>query len=518
MPNEKKDFCAGVGSRESIKLINDSWKMIEGINDRPGLRSLADSDIKAFWQGGKWKGIWSQNYMGMYSWTPFLDDELLLFHDNAYNHFFALQGDGHRKDKAGMTAPAGALPEHVFFGNDKIPCPHYKNDEHTGKASEYDFWIEGTCGTIIGKSDILLRKHDRKEAKKYLPMIELALEWLESLRDKSNNLIKAGPAATFIERAYSGTDMGNGKFSYGFPAGVMIYYMKALTNAIELEVLVGNNKKAGIFRKRLKASEDGIAKLIENNNYFISYLDRKGIRHGVYGAKKHGYFESNPNHDAIAYRISGDALSENIYSTISSIPGLRQGKTISCVYPSRDDVLPGYQSDPAYGPGPGYHWHGASWFSSEARMLMAYYRLNKFNDVKNSLGRMFELYSKGFARDVMDNFGTEFPGSYNPEEKGVAYIDGFAVYGAGLRGLFEYQYMSDELILYPHVFDDISEYAQNMPVYFGKKKIYPSILNTGKPAISSVKLNGVPIASFSEKAVNLRYDIIPENAKLEIIK
>lgn len=513
-----KEFCTGHGSGESFKLINDSWKMIEGKNGRPGLRSLADKEIKAFRQGGKWKGIWSQNYMGMYSWTPFLDDGLLVYHDNAYNYFLDLQGDGHRHDKAGMTAPPGALPEHVFFGNNKVPCPHYKNDEHTGNASEYDFWIEGTCGTIIGKSDILLRKHDTEETKRYLPRIELALEWVETLRDDSSGLIKTGPAGTFIERAYSGTDMGGGKFSYGFPSGVMIYYMKALSNVIELEKSVGNGAKAEAFSSSLKLSAGNMAKLIENNNYFINYLDRNGEKHGVYGALKHGYFESNPNHDAIAYGIADEILSENIYRTIISIPRLRQGKTVNCVYPRRDDVLPGYQSDPAYGPGPGYHWHGASWFSSEARMLMAYYRLNKFCDVKNSLGRMFELYSKGFARDVMDNFGTEFAGSYNPEEKDIVYIDGFAVYGAGLRGLFEYRYTADELILYPHIFDDISEYEQNIPAYWGTTKIYPSLINKGNNSITSVKLNGVPIKSFNENSITIRYNKISDIVKLEIVK
>lgn len=512
----KNVFCEGKGDPEIFRLLNNCWKMIDGMNGTPGLRSLCDPGTKAFMEGGKWKGIWSQNYMGMYTWAPFLDDTLFSAHDNAYNYFFEFQGNGVRSDKAGMIAPSGALSEHIFFADGKTPAPHYKNDEHTGKASEYDFWIEGTCGTVIGKTDALLVRRNIAEIKKYLPLIEASLGWIENLRDPAAGLIKAGPAGTFIERSYSGTDLGNGKFSYAFPSGVMVYYIKALRNTVELEKIAGTMDKAQIYAKHIEKSISSIKKLFADEGYFISYLDAKGVKHGVYGAEKHGYFESNPNHDAIAYRVTDDEMSESIYRKIVSIPELRKGGTINCVYPRRDDVLPGYQSDPAYGPGPGYHWHGASWFSSEARMLMAYYRLNKFRDVKNSLGRMFELYAKGYTRDVMDNFGTEFAGSYNPEEKGIAYIDGFAVYGAGLRGLFEYEYTAESLMLHPHVPNGITEYRQLVPARFGDKKIYPSVFKTGKNKNMMFKINGGKEIAVEKNCIELKYLDMKNETNVEI--
>ena len=518
MRDDAEVFCAGQGDACAFKLLNDCWRMIDGVNGGPGLKSLGDPDIKAFKEGGKWKGIWSQNYMGMYCWTPFLDGELLAYHDNAYNYFFDLQGDGRRADNAGMIAPVGALPEHVSFGDGKILRPHYKNDEHTGKAADYEFWVEGTCGTVVGKTDILLRKRMNDEIDAFLPKIELALDWVESLRDGATGLVRVGPAGTFIERAYRGTDMGDGRFSYGFPSGVMIHYIKALRNLVELHKLRSDDKKVERYERRLQTSLDSVVKLVEKNSYFINYLDAHGGRHGVVGAVKHGYFESNPNHDAVAYRVVDDHLAARIYATIVSIPELRQGKTICCVYPGRDDVLPGYQSDPAYGPGAGYHWNGSSWFSSEARMVMGYYCLNKFKDVQNSLGRMFELYAKGYRRDVMDNFGTAFAGAYNPEVAGAAYIDGFAVYGAGLRGLFEYNYTAESLMLHPHVPDEISEYRQQIPAWFGTKKIYPAFINKGNAVITGVTINNKETPCFSGNAVELKYEQLPHEAKVEIVR
>jgi hypothetical protein len=514
----KEIFCIGSGNAVFINLLNESWKTLDGSSDSKGLKSLCDDKIKALWQGGKWKGIWSQNYMGMHCWTPFLDGRLLTCHDNACNYFFDLQGDGETADKAGAVAPKGALPEHVFFGDGKTPLPHYKNDEHTGKSSEYDFWVEGTCGNVICKTDILLVTRNLDEINKYIDRIELAMNWIESLRDSNTGLIKTGPAGTFIERAYSGTDLGNGKFSFGFPSGVMAHNIKALQNLIEIEKLAKRFEKANFYSEKLKASLESLPMLLENDSYFVNYMDSKGVKHGILGAEKHSYFESNPNHDAVAYGVVSPQVSEKIFETILSIPELRKNKLIPCVHPSRDDVLPGYQDDPAYGPGPGYHWHGAAWFSSQARMLTACMKMDMFEYAEDLLGKMLEIYKSGSMRDVMDNFGAEFPGSYNPEEKNVAYIDGFGVFGAALRGLFEYEYRADSLIIRPHFPGDVTEFCQKMPVRFGEKKIFPRFVSRGKAGIAEVKINGESIDSFDESSVFLEYESLPENSEIEVFK
>ena len=151
-------------------------------------------------------------------------------------------------------------------------------------------------------------------------------------------------------------------------------------------------------------------------------------------------------------------------------------------------------------------------------MLMAYYRLNKFSDARASLERIFELYAKGYRCDVMDDFGTACAGAYNPEVKGVMYIDGFAVYGAGLRGLFEYNYTAESLMLYPHIPEDISAYRQQIPAWFGTKKIYPALINKGNAAITGVTINGKATACFSENTVALKYEQLPDEANVEIVR
>lgn len=72
-----------------------------------------------------------------------------------------------------------------------------------------------------------------------------------------------------------------------------------------------------------------------DEGYFIKSLDPDGTKHGLYGAAKHGYFDSACNHDAICFRVADDAQAEKIYAKIASIPKLRPYGLIITNYPAR---------------------------------------------------------------------------------------------------------------------------------------------------------------------------------------
>ena len=52
-------------------------------------------------------------------------------------------------------------------------------------------------------------------------------------------------------------------------------------------------------------------------------------------------------------------------------------------------------------------------------------------------------------------------------------IDNFAIPAATIRGLFDYEYRCDRLILRPRVPGSITEYVQKQPVRFGEKTPLP---------------------------------------------
>ena len=80
-------------------------------------------------------------------------------------------------------------------------------------------------------------------------------------------------------------------------------------------------------------------------------------------------------------------------------------------------------------------------------MIMAYYRLGKFEDARRSMKRIMD----SARRFRMDNPLTEFGSDvYQPKEPINLSVDAFGPPAALVRGLFEYLYKADGLSLSPH--------------------------------------------------------------------
>ena len=93
-----------------------------------------------------------------------------------------------------------------------------------------------------------------------------------------------------------------------------------------------------VYSQRREFARKGLPLLTTDEGYFIKSLDPDGVRHGVFGAAQHGYFEASPNHDAIAFRVVDQAQAERIYDKIASIPGLRPYAFTIPNFPSLDDM------------------------------------------------------------------------------------------------------------------------------------------------------------------------------------
>jgi hypothetical protein len=89
-----------------------------------------------------------------------------------------------------------------------------------------------------------------------------------------------------------------------------------------------------------------------------------------------------------------------------------------------------------------------------------------------------------FARQFrMDNNLTDFGNAvYQPNQPVNITYDAFAIPAAMVRGLFEYLYKSDRLILVPHIPAGVTELQQRDPVRFGTKRLYLSTAGRGTSA------------------------------------
>lgn len=502
---EGKHF-RGRGDVEYLRLLDSARRLFEPDPEFPNLAMLYKPQWNGLVEGPTWGAWWIQNSYGTtYCALPFLREPFLTFLQNSQDLWFDQMGNGKREGcpgepKLSWVAPDGQLCDAASPG-----CIIYKQGD--GQTEIHDWGLEFTAAGVLLQAELLLISRDPKGIAQYLPKLERAANFLETRRDPRNNLFLAGPAANLLAPSYAGWRRPDGSYGKAYLAGLSITYIAALDRVIELEKLIGQPEKVKIYTERRRLARKGLPLLTTQEGYFIKALDPDGTKHGMYGAKQHGYFEASPNHDAICFHVVDDPQAEKIYARIASIPGLRPHDFVIANYPSLDDMYEAPQGLWRFG-----EWvNGGAWSTCEARMIMAYYRLGRYEDARRSVKKLFT-----FARRFqMDNPLTDFGNNvYQPKEPMNVTYDAFGPAAAFIRGLFEYQYRADGVTLTPQIPPGITRLEQLDPIRFGDKKLY--VATVGRGRITSVTVNGQPWKSFNDRSIFLPYDRVPEVARVVI--
>jgi hypothetical protein len=359
------------------------------------------------------------------------------------------------------------------------------------------------------QSELLLISRDPGAVAKYLPKLERCANFIETRRDPTNNLFLAGAAANLLAPSFAGWRKPDGSYGKAYLTGLSVTYIAALDRLIEVEKLAGRTEPAELWTQRRDAARKGLAQMTASEGYFINSLDPDGTRHGVFGAPRHGYFESSPNHDAIAFRVADDAQALQIYAKIASIPGLRPHHFILPNYPSYDDMYEKPEGLWAFGT-----WvNGGHWSTCEARMMLGYYRLGQFEDARRSMLQLLTFAERFRLDNPLVKFGSDV---YQPGQPINLTYDAFGPPAAFVRGLFEYLYRAGELTILPHIPPGITRLTQRFPVRFGEKQLFLATLGTGP--ITAVAINGQPWKQFDSLSVHLPYDQVPKSASIEIAR
>ncbi|MCX6376905.1 MAG: hypothetical protein NTU88_12890, partial [Armatimonadetes bacterium] len=237
--------------------------------------------------------------------------------------------------------------------------------------------------------------------------------------------------------------------------------------------------------------------------------------HGVFGQSKYGYFEAAPNVDAICFRAVDDSQAERIYAKIASIPQLRPYDYLITNYPSLDDTYENWGGTELGGLWEFGRWvNGGVWSTMEARAIMAYYRLGKYEDIRRTNVRSMKLAADYQMDAPLTDFGNEV--WFKDRLTNLCY-DALGIPAATVRGLFEYVYAADSLVLYPHIPPFIEEYTQKEPIRFGEKRIMITVINGG-PKVRSVTVNDERLPAsggtgeWENGRVVLPYEKLPKNA------
>jgi hypothetical protein len=495
----------GRGDVEYLRLLETARRMFQPDPELQNLSMLYMPSWNGLVEGPTWDAWWIQNSYGTtYAILPLLREPFVTFLQNAQDLWFDQMGDGKR---VGATPPLNwVAPDGCLCDAARPGWIVYKQGD--GRTKIHDWGMEFTAAGVVLQSELLLISRDAKAIAHYVPMLERSANFIETRRDPTNNLFLAGPAGNLLAPSYAGWHRPDGTYDKAYLAGLSVTYIAALDRLIELEKLAGRHEQAALYAKRCELALRGLKLLTTDEGYLIRSLDPDGVKHGVYGAQQHGYFEASPNHDAIAFRVADDTQAERIYRKMASLPGLRPHDFILPNYPSYDDMYEKPEGLWGYGT-----WvNGGHWSTCEARMVLAYYRLGQFEDARRSMRQLLTFADRFRMDNPLTKCGSDV---YQPNQPINLCYDTFGPAAAFMRGLFEYRYRADGLTLVPHVPPGITELEQCDPVRFGNKRILLSTVGAGP--ITAVRVNGRKWKQFDRATVFLPYAKTPDLAKVQIV-
>lgn len=492
----------GAGDVEYLELLDIAARMMEPDPEYQNLSMLYTPKWNGLVEGPTWNAWWIQNSYGTsYTALPLLREPFVRFLQNSQDLWFDQMGDGKREGCPGEPRHSWVAPDGALCDAARPGCIIYRQGD--GKRAMHDWGMEFTAAGIVLQSEALLINRDAKAIARFLPLLERAANFIESRRDPKNNLFLAGPAGNLMAPSYAGWRKPDGSYGQAYLAGLSITYIAALDRLIEIEKMAGRADKVKLYSARREQARLGLPLLTTSEGYFIKSLDPDGARHGVYGARRYGYFETAPNHDAIAFRVVDDAQANKIYEKIASIPQLRPHGLIITNYPSLDDMYTEPVALWRFG-----HWvNGGHWSTCEARIMMAYYRLAKYEDARASMKKILTFARRFRMDNNLPDFGNTV---YQPKEPINITYDAFAIPAALRRGLFEYLYRADGLTLLPHIPAGITELEQRDPVRFGNKRLYLAVFGNG--GVRRVTVNGREWKRFSATSIELPYAETPDDA------
>jgi hypothetical protein len=515
-------YCAGAGDVDFLRLIDESFAFFHPNAVVPNLAMIYRPDWDTFVEGAGCQGWWIQNSYGFsYAATPFLQEPWFSTLQRSWDLFWDNQGDGKRQ--GGWSGPVLVAPDGCL-GDCAAPGKiMYKQGD--GDVARHDWFHEATAAGIVMQAEILLASRDRPGLAYYLPKMKRACDSIERTRDPGNNLFLVGPACNLLAPSYGGARQPDGSFGKGYLAGLSINYLAALDRMVELFRLAGDKDSLPEYERRQRITRQSLSQLLAPAGYFVKSVEPGGAKHGVLGQKQFGYLEGVANADAVAFRVADDQTSESIYRQIAAFPAIRPFDFLLTSAPCLDDTYwawgrssgPGLEGIQQFG-----DWvNGGVWATVEGRAILMYYRLGQFEDIRRSATRAMK-WAKDFRMDApWSQRGENTDNSWYDEGKWLygngikVAADNFAIPAATVRGLFDYDYRWDRLILRPRIPGSITQFIQKEPVRFGAKTLRLSCRNGG-PKIQSVEINGRLSKAQSPEAVVLAYDELPDEASIQI--
>ena len=394
----KGEWVEGNGDQKTLELIDEAFRSMHVAPDMATVPLLYKRDWDGFVEGHYWVGWWLQNSFGpTFGMLPFWAEEpYKTWIRHSQGLWFNMMGDNNRAGANGYVAPDGSLmdcamvymngsredgfrsrhskTESVFDGRTALETPIYRQGD--GNTLEYDWYYGGAAAGIIMEAERLLATRNVAEINERLPQLRRIAAFIDERRDEETNLIKGGRSSNLLAPSFGGVKQIDGNYAPAYLTELSVNYCAALIRLIDLCEITGDNKSAENYKKTLALVEGALPTLMEEEGYYIRYMEEDGTRHGVYQAEKYGYIEATPNHDAVAMGVSNDRQSGRMIEKLLAVPDLAPNDFILPNYPAYDDL-----DNPTvlYHLPHGMWVDGGFWSTTQGRMNIACLRVNELS-------------------------------------------------------------------------------------------------------------------------------------------
>ena len=531
-------FVEGEGDAKMLEAIDAAFASTRPSALMVSLPMLYKRDWNGFVEAPSWPAWWIQNSFGSTnSHMPFMGEEpYASWIRNSQDMWFRMMGDGKRRDFQNIIGPDGCLCDctgielnggsangfgdfrllgggvgQVVDGGIHLAWTAYKQGDGNQKTG--DFFIGATVAGLVMETDRLLATHDADKAR--LAQLKRVAAFLDSRRDPETNLIKGGHNSNLLAPSFRGVLKPDGTYEFGYLTELSVNHVAAMERLAEVCVLCGEPEEGAKYRAIAQKVRAALPRLMMPEGYFIGSEQSDGC-HGVFGAVKHDYFESHPNHDAGAFRVTDDAANARIVNFMlddvkgTALPGgLFPHGFVIHNYPSYDDDSG--EGDMSYGT-----WNnGGVWPENEGPMGIACFRAGRYAHPFEAWNKMRPLMEAFRSDSPLANWGAAPWGGQLAKPYCFCYDD-YGVTGGILRGLFEYQYAANGVHLWPHIPPQLTRYVQKMPSLFGKTKIF--IAATGTGALTSARIDGKHASPDADGSLFLPLDGTAKTVTVEFLR
>ncbi len=533
-------YVEGDGDVQTLDALNAAFESTRPSPRMVNLPLLYKRDWNGLVEGPVWPCWWIQNTFGAtYSMMPFLGEEpYASWIGNSQAMWFGMMGDGRKKDDRGLVGPDGCLCDAAFYwlngGKDNgfgdprqaggAVGPQMDGKIHTkgcwynqgDGAIDADWFVGTTVAGLLMEADRLLVRHNAAASKERLEELKRVAAFLDSRRDPEVNLLKGGKGSNLLAPSYAPRKK-DGSLGMGYLTELSVNYVAALERLAEVCDLCNQSAEAVQYRATAAKVRQALPRLMTPEGYFIRGEDLAGTRRGVFGAKKHGYFEAQPNHYAGAFRVTDDKANQRIVRYMldqvkgTQPPGsLAPHGLIIPNYPGYDDYTGDGGGLMAYG----FWCNGGGWPAHQGTMDMACFRAGEFEHPFKAWAAMRPMMEAFRAETPLRSWGLlPWDGTLNQSYNMV--YDCWGAPGGLLRGLFEYEYTAKGLRLWPHIPPKITRLVQKIPASFGQTRIFIAATGQGKPM--KAVIDGRSMALEADGSVFLPLDGMAQHATVEFL-